>query len=356
MKDNTIKDNSVGIQAGHDLTVSQTVNELPESMQNMFLELLKPSVEQIGKNLQSEISSDVSKSIGMKIRTVLEDGFVKSLKDQIKSQNLNYHLEVVLKKIHEDGNEDQGSNEKIHKVLKKTDLFLEWVESAEDISPEDNVLSKIWQNWLYKLSQSRDNANNKILLDKMKQLTPDDADVLLRNRRRSLSRLGGNLRADGKLNYLTKKLSDMGLLVRNYYYEIATFLFSLIVIWFFLNRVFDSIHTSVFKNIDESFLYLGSFIIPLLFYMYKPFYSLTWIGKEIVSFANSKIYSLNGESFENLKKEGVPKEIIKKIKLLIYTKFYTENEFIEALSKQINSDQLKKYKVIILKHSYIPKN
>lgn len=41
-----------------------------------------------------------------------------------------------------------------------------------------------------------------------------------------------------------------------------------------------------------------------------PSYKLTWIGKEILSYSYAKIYSLRANTFENLKNEGIPKEII----------------------------------------------
>ena len=310
MKNTTIKDNSVGVQAGRDLTVTQTVNHLPESMQNMFLEILKPSVEQIGENLKNEISTDVSKSIGKKIRTVLEEGFVKSIREQIKEKNLNYHIEMVIKKIHEDDKKDNRSREELHKTFQKVDLFLEWVECAEDISAKDSTLSEIWQNWLYKLSQSRDSSNQKILLNKMKQLTPEDAEILLRFRGNRFRRLTSNLNTDDKLSYLTKKLIDMGLLKRFYYHELFSFISSLVFIFALLTFGFDEItRPEIITQLEPSF-YLFSLLFPILIYNQMPSYKLTWIGKEILSYSYAKIYSLRANTFENLKNEGIPKEII----------------------------------------------
>lgn len=121
---NIIKEKSIGVQAGRDLTVNQTINDLPRSIQNMFVELLKPSIEQIGENLQRDISTDVSNSIGEKIKGALEDGFVKSIKEQIKAKNLNYHIEMVFKKIHDHVSKSRHSRKSVYETLKKTDLFI----------------------------------------------------------------------------------------------------------------------------------------------------------------------------------------------------------------------------------------
>ena len=339
------------MQANGDLTVNQTtVNELPDSIQNMFIELLKPSVEQIGKNLKEEISSNVSNSIGMKIRTVLEDGFVRSIKEQIKSHNLNYHIEMVFKKIHDNDNKNQRTKEEIHETLNKTDLFLEWIESAESISPQDSVLSKIWENWLYSLSRGRDNPNHKILLDKMKQLTPEDADVLLRNRRNSLIRPGNQLSDDGKLGYISKKLSDMGLIKRFYFFELFTFISSLVAIWVLFNVPSPVTANTEFNTQFQLPLYALSLLFPTFFYIKRPFYRLTWIGSEIVSYSNQTIYRFDRESFKKLNTEGVPKEILNKIRTITYNVYYTKTEFIETILNHINKDQFEDYKDIFFKY------
>lgn len=366
MKDNSIKDNSVGIQAGNNLTINQTVNELPVTLQNMLIELLKPSIEEIGKSLQNEISTDVSKSIGNQIKSALEESFVKSIKEQIRSQNINSHLEIVINKIHSDGENNQRPRERIHETLEKTDLFIEWVESAENISPDKIVISKIWENWLYQLSQSSDTSNQKILLDCMKQLTPDDADILLGYRRRKYKAIrqllfGNNLKSSGKTKYITNKLYNIGLLQRSYYLELLAFIFSFVII-FILNdasTIVDNVRifldpTKIVKdniyNFGEPITYIGSFVFPLLIYFTKPYYYLTWLGSEIVSFAHPQSYSLTKNALTRVIAEGVPKEIVENLLPLRHRIYHSKEEFVEAILECINSDQFEEYREVIFKY------
>ncbi|MEE9338560.1 MAG: hypothetical protein V3U87_10800 [Methylococcaceae bacterium] len=350
MKDNTIRDNSLGIQANNNVNINQTVNELPDAMQNMFVELLKPSIKQIGENLQNEISSDISTSIGKEIRSILEKSFVQSIKEQVYSQNLNSHIQVVFKRIHNENSNRRKPIEEIHETLEKTDLFMEWVENAEHIPSDGGDLSKIWQNWLYELSQGSNTSDQKILLNIMKKLTPEDANTLLRFRwnKRLFSR--SYLESSGKSKYITNKLSEIGLIKRNYFSEIVLFFLLIILGWYFKDFIDSQDYASKIKFSYETVIYLVSVSVPLLVYFIKPCYQLTWIGKEIVSYANPKKYSLTSKSLASIKDSGISEDITKNLKPLLYTKFHTESDFNEAVKSHIGHSQFEKYNSVILKY------
>lgn len=62
------------------------------------------------------------------------------------------------------------------------------------------------------------------------------------------------------------------------------------------------------------------------------------------------IFRLTEQSLKNLRNEGIPDKILKDLKHLQNQEVTGENEFIEAVKKQIGQDQTVKYKELILKH------
>lgn len=296
MSKNIIKEDSIGLQAGGDITVNKTVNELPKTIHDMFVELLHPSIEQIGEDLKNEISGDVSKSIGEKVKNVLKDGFIKSIKDQIRSENLNYHIKVVLNKIQldnakrqescepgravkdQDGSGESQKKESVYETIKKTDLFLEWVEGAENVSKEDDIISEIWQDWLYRLSCGEEISDSKMLLEKMKVLTVEDAKLLLRLKGGGTLLLNSIKSPDEKYKYLIQRLSGLDLIKRNYGNEFIFMIFSFIII----------LVVSVLPVVDfvKNSCYVIAVIMPLFIYFFVPSYKLTWLGGRIVGKAN----------------------------------------------------------------------
>jgi len=349
---NTISEGSIGLQAGGNLTVNQTINELPNAIQDMFVELLRPSIKQLGENIRKELSADVSNSIGDRVKNALDQTILRSLREQIKAENLNYHIEMVIKRIRSEDERQHYSRESLNDTFKKTELFLEWMETAEDIPPQDAILSGIWQNWLYNLSRGTDNSEQKLLLDKMKQLTHEDADILLIHypvRRPSfiyMSVFSLNSRPrSGKAEYITKKLHDLGLLNRSYFLEIVSFLVS-ITSAFFVKK-FITFHEP--SSESSLLIYLCSLILPMMFMFLMPNFKLTWLGSRIVSYAKPGRYMLNAQSFAVLEKEKVPIEVLKKLEPLKYEMFRSEIEFTGAISDKISKEEFDKYRELILK-------
>lgn len=67
--------------------------------------------------------------------------------------------------------------------------------------------------------------------------------------------------------------------------------------------------------------------------------------------ASEGSFTLTEQSLDNLRQEGLPNEILEKLKALKDQKFDTENKFLEAVKQKIGNDQTVRYKAQILKHA-----
>lgn len=62
-------------------------------------------------------------------------------------------------------------------------------------------------------------------------------------------------------------------------------------------------------------------------------------------------FKLTEQSYSNLRKESVPKEILNKLKFFENNEYKNKEEFIEALKKSIGEEKIDKYKSLILKYA-----
>ncbi len=67
--------------------------------------------------------------------------------------------------------------------------------------------------------------------------------------------------------------------------------------------------------------------------------------------ADAARFTLTEQSLDNLRQEGLPNEILEKLKALKDQKFDTEDKFLEAVRQEIGNDQTVRYKEQILKNA-----
>lgn len=287
MKDKLIKSNSTGIQADGNISITQN-NSIPKSLENMIVDLLKPSIQDLGYQLKNSLGKELSESIGSKIKKSLESEVLSSVKEQVKIKNLTYHINAVKQILEKEGGERPKQSRNIEESILRIDLFSEWAQGAEDVPPEDKLLANIWAGWLAALSKGDEIPENKIFLEKMKKINHADAQLLLRFDKRYSSQSEKEL-------FILKKLSDLDLIERNYTTELT----SVIV---FIGALLCLIFVELFYPIK---IILALLIIILFIAVNKkrfdaPSYKLSWAGKGIVSYAR---FAMKGGRFKNQEAE-----------------------------------------------------
>lgn len=284
MVKNEIKENSTGIQAGRDISITQ--NKYSEAIESMIIDILQPSILQVGEQLKSSLSSDLNKSIGNQIRNIIEAEVLSPLKNEINTKNIAYHVNNVKTKV-ENRNKTGNNNFKDAEYeISKIDLFGEWIENVENISDSDKLLSKIWEEWLVELSEGKSISKHKIYLEKMKELTSEDAEALLKFNKDEL--FGRKTR--GIEEYIYRKLNRLELVQKDYTFQIIyafIMLIGLIAVISFVDFKDFINEFSVIKSVWIYFI-LGFIILPVFMFMRNIRYKLTWLGREIVSFSKKE--------------------------------------------------------------------
>ena len=96
-------------------------------------------------------------------------------------------------------------------------------------------------------------------------------------------------------------------------------------------------------NIRQTAVPIGMAVV-----FYLVFCVLSW---ETFAFAGKAGFTLTELSLDSLRTERLPNEILEKLKSLKDQKFNTEEEFLEAVRKEIGNDQTIRYKAKILKYA-----
>jgi hypothetical protein len=227
--------------------------------------LLKPSADYLAEELKEYLKEKI-----------------ESLKKRKRSENISEHIKSVLEKVEK--------TEKAYKEpaasLEQIELFEEWVEGAQDIDPNQELLSSMWRDLLKGII--RGNIKGDLLISILKQLDSFDAMLLLK------FKIHGRYRPiNSEEKYYLKRLEASELVEE----KIGHWLFMSFAIY--IPLLYLAYRTAVdFKdapNIGAIFQFLISLLpqfgillavcalIAGIIYRFIPNQCLSWLGEELVS-------------------------------------------------------------------------
>lgn len=239
-----------------------------------FTNLLKPTAEMAGLEIKDFFKEKID-----------------TWKEKRRNENIAGHVKKVQEQLERDASEKSNASNSI----KQLELFAEWADGAQEIDANEGIIAELWQKLLVEIANG--NFPNKDLIDKLKNITPEEAKILLKT--------GENKTPfclnEKDLHYL-ESLESLGLVKSS---NIIPFTFFIFFIWSFLIFVLDlflrifSVNNSILKTdsyngllIDNSSYQLLLLSFPILaiiigFYqIYKKkklhMWRLTWAGIELV--------------------------------------------------------------------------
>ncbi|MFQ5931864.1 MAG: hypothetical protein ACE5MM_05625, partial [Nitrospiraceae bacterium] len=97
----------------------------------------------------------------------------------------------------------------------------------------------------------------------------------------------------------------------------------------------------------------SSMVAALLFCLLagSPAWAKQGSPPEAAASADQSRFKLTERSLDNLRQEGLPDEIVDKLEALKDREFNTEEEFLEAVRKEIGNDLTVSYRTQIVKHA-----
>jgi len=275
-----IKNNSINTQSGRDSIITQY--KVPDGIERLIVDMLKPAIADLGENLRKNVSEDLQQTLGGKIRETIEIEVLQKIKSEINQKNIEFHLNNVQIGI---GDLDVDSARIKDTVceISRISLFGEWIENVENISENERELSILWEEWLIALSKDDHTSKYKIYLDRMKQLTSSDVKLLLHLENNHIRRS----RISGIDEYSIKKLTQLGLIKKNYMLVIFSAV-GFISLGLGVHNIFNE-HITIadtfrFSGLSIYFVLIIAFYAAVFFAFPLDFY-LTKMGREIVSFS-----------------------------------------------------------------------
>lgn len=244
--------------------------------------LLKPTAEYIGQEIKSRIASKVDE-----------------LAERRRQANLLLHLSRVT--------EETGLNAEVVAGNRQLHLFQEWVEGAQDISPEEKTLSKMWETLLVKILKGIDFEAK--LMQALSKLSESDAALLLKFARKSHYRPKSSKERYQLDQYQFSELieeSKLRLILITSTMS-AALLGAIYMIYFAIGKIAaiedPSVHPNAYITIiyrlfpDLAMVFVIAAIAGFLVWRFAPSYQLTWFGSELIKQAN--VSSRDIEIIEN---------------------------------------------------------
>ncbi len=233
--------------------------------------------------------------IGQELRDYLKEK-IDDWKARKRAKNLSEHLRKVKDEISSESHEGSNSDS----TVRQAELFEEWTEGAQEVSPDDKILAEIWQKLLLEIMRGK--KIDKIVIEKLKSLSSFEAEILLKFKTRHYLKKV----TDKEIHYLTelgkknlvKRRTNRMFLVSSLLSILATFL----VICKGIIYYFTGYKLLEVREFDFFDFYTGSFDLLLLsvagISVYVAIFSImlfgfrrwgiTWIGREILLFSPQK--------------------------------------------------------------------
>ena len=253
----------------------------------------KEAVKQVSP-LLSLLAKPSAELIGKEWRDRLKEHFAEA-KRQRREKNLGIHLERVRKRLN---TPDPISREK-QPTISNIALLEDWTDGAQDIDPDENVLSEIWERLLIEMAKG---ANvERILIEKLRAITPLEAHVFLAFKTRRY----WYPRKDFEF-FCLQRLTSHEITRRALPRALKTMLFasilllaSSVTVWFVppLTTIMNAFYAQD-PYTRESLKMLPLAVLGILiaigavFWLTHPYgplrWELTWVGEKLLTLANAK--------------------------------------------------------------------
>jgi|GEM_PF-4425085 len=206
--------------------------------------------------LVKDVFGPSAKLVGTELRSFLKEK-IDDARERRRSENLSRHIFVVRAALPKPSPE-QVSYERL-------DMFSEWVDGAQDVSDSNPELAEMWREVLRRIVEGE--SVSKSLIAIMKQVDAPMAQLLLRFRRKKgpldevivpvvrifkLFGFGGPRRFADEDLFNARRLAAIGLLDRDYSFNILGFVLTGIVIvagyFFGMEYIFGSKSFSILRS------------------------------------------------------------------------------------------------------------
>jgi hypothetical protein len=239
------------------------------SLTPVVTSLLKPSADLLGVELRDFLKHKI-----------------ENAKAKRKARNLEEHVRKVRGRL--ENLPPRQSRE--HESLERLELFDDWVDGAASVDPEDEVLSSIWENLLFKMAAG--DWPTRDLIETMKKLDAQDAKILI-SLRKGTKLLFKSVEAE---RYRLERLLSLGLAQKKMSLRLMFPLFvpmaMVTLAWFFFSFYLDKhpyyVDIEFWDRLSLPLLLVLIFAFALRFVLDLDRFShfgLSALGAKIVSYA-----------------------------------------------------------------------
>ncbi len=212
--------------------------------------------------------SPTTQFLGNEIKGGVE-ALVNTLKEKVRAKNLEKHIHIIKQEAEKrDIKLDFNSVEQL-------DLFSKWAESAQDVSPDSEVISNAWQEALLKIMQKDFNEH---LLNKLKSLEKEEFELLLDIKHKKHIRT-----INEKQSFYCKSLYDKDLVnkISHIPFYISSLLVTVLCFYFLIKDTNIGNITDIFVML--SILFCASIALFFSFRRKRlETWYLSWLGRELI--------------------------------------------------------------------------
>lgn len=247
---------------------------------------IAPAITALLKPIAETAGEEISKSIRL---------FAEKKRKEKRKENLREHILALKLIINEKPPHFEDTN---NLSCSQLSLLEEWTEHAQDVSKEEEILSRMWQKILADILFGR--SHIKYLIDQLKTISSAEAELLVK------LGSGSNTAKDETELFLLKEMQEKKLVKKSYSTEIFTIsipIFFIVVLFFIISSIstlemkgsvlsYDAATTIIMLAgaiIIGNMLFSGFYLFKILRKTYHGSgagkWSLNWIGRELIKYS-----------------------------------------------------------------------
>ncbi len=226
--------------------------------------LITPSAELIGNELKVYLKNKID-----------------TWKEKKRNNNIIGHIQKAQSQIPIDAHSIKIDENNIPQI----ELFQEWIDYAQDINPDDELLGQMWQKIL--VSIAKGDKSLKLLINKLKNLSTDEALLIIKLQ----NKIKLKTNSDKEL-FLLSSLNDKGFVLKSYKHLIYNII--IFVIFLITFSIIFAYYETKMNTVDNPTLLISAIVGIVIFssfftlvfekFNFSATWSLTWLGKEIIKY------------------------------------------------------------------------
>jgi hypothetical protein len=142
------------------------------------------TAKEVAKPVLQALLSPSAELLGQELRAIVERK-LQDWKSRKRTENISSHLREASERIKQQGVQGEDPISPIDSI-KQSELFLGWVDGAQDVEPDGSILADIWQQLLVEIAKGQ--VTDKLLVDTLKKVDPAEAILILELRDRGSMR------------------------------------------------------------------------------------------------------------------------------------------------------------------------